>query len=254
MDIATLLGLVGASGIILMAILTGGSILLFIDVPSILIVGVGSIFVVMAKFSMKQIPVAIKAAMKAFLFKLDKPNELIEKSFELSSAVRKNGVLALESIPVENEFMAKGVNMLVDGIEIDIVKGMLSKERSLTAQRHEQAQKIFRALSDVAPAMGMIGTLVGLVQMLANMSDPDAIGPAMAVALLTTLYGAFIANVISSPIADKLELRGTEEDNNQALIIDAIQSIGAGIHPNIMKDSLQNYVPKAERIIDTDAA
>tara|TARA_B100001248_G_scaffold245670_1_gene215701 strand:- start:6090 stop:6854 length:765 start_codon:yes stop_codon:yes gene_type:complete len=254
MDIATLIGLLGAIGIVLAAIVTGGSLALFINVPSILIVFGGTGFVVMTKFSVKQIPIAFKAAMKAFLFKIDKPVELIDKAFELSTAVRKNGVLALESIPVENEFLSKGVNMLVDGIDIEIVRGILAKERSLVQQRHDQAIKIFRATSDVAPAMGMIGTLVGLVQMLANMSDPDAIGPAMATALLTTLYGAFIANVVSTPIADKLELRSEEEDNNQALIIDVIQSIGAGIHPNIMKDSLQNYLPKSERKFEDEAA
>ncbi len=247
MDIATLIGLVGGFAIVAMAILTGGSFLLFVNVPSILIVIIGSVFVVMMKFNIAMVGEAIKIAMKAFMFKIDKPEDLIEKSFELSNAVRKNGVLALENIVVENEFMSKGVNMLVDGIDGKVVKEILNKEKDLTEERHKSGQKFFTSLGDVAPAMGMIGTLIGLVQMLSNMSDPDSIGPAMAVALLTTLYGAIIANMVAIPIADKLALRSEEESQVQALIVDAIANIEAGIHPNIMRDALQNYLPKSKR-------
>ncbi len=248
MDIATVIGLVGAFFVMTYAILLDGNFLIFLNVPSILIVIGGSFFVVFAKFSLQQVPVAFKSALKAFFFKLEPLQDIITTAFNLSMAVRKHGVLALESVPVYNSFLAKGTYMLVDGLDIQVVKANLEKERALTQLRHESAIKIFRAFADVAPALGMIGTLIGLVQMLSQMSNPDAIGPAMAVAILTTLYGAIIANVIATPIADKLTLRSAEEDHQQALVIDAIECISSGVHPTIMKDVLQNYLPKNRRL------
>lgn len=243
MDIATLIGLVGAFTVILAAILLGNKPMMFINIPSILIVVVGSFFVVAVKFSIKHIPNAIKVAFKAFSSKVDKPEDLVEQVYELAQAAKKSGILALEGIPVKNEFLNRGVMMLVDGYDPQVIRDILTKERELTITRHEQGRKIFEALTDVAPAMGMIGTLIGLVDMLANMKDPKSIGPAMAVALLTTLYGAVIANVFSQPIADKLSLRSEEEEKNYNLCIDAIMGISSGLNAKIIKDSLREYLP-----------
>ena len=243
MDIATLIGLVGAFAIILVAIIIGPKPEMFIDITSILIVIVGSFFVVAMKFSIKQLPNAIKVAIKAFSSKTDRPEDLIDQVYELAKAAKKSGILALESFDIANDFLERGIMMLVDGYDPVVIRDILTKERDLTVTRHLQGRKIFEAVADVAPAMGMIGTLIGLVQMLSNMSDPKQIGPAMAVALLTTLYGAVIANVIAQPIADKLSLRSEEEEKNYNLCIDAIMGISSGLNAKIIKDSLREYLP-----------
>lgn len=243
MDIATLIGVVGSMAVIMVAILIGPNPLMFIDITSILIVLVGSVFVVAIKFSIKQLPNAIKVAIKAFSSKTDRPEDLIDQVYELAKAAKKSGILALESFDIANDFLDRGIMMLVDGYDPAVIRDILTKERDLTITRHQQGRKIFEAFADVAPAMGMIGTLVGLVQMLSNMKDPKAIGPAMAVALLTTLYGAVIANVLAQPIADKLSLRSEEEEKNYNLCIDAIMGIASGLNAKIIKDSLREYLP-----------
>ncbi|MDY6829660.1 MAG: flagellar motor protein PomA [Pseudomonadota bacterium] len=247
MDIATLIGLIGAFAIVLMAMALGGSIAIFVNVPSLLIVLVGSIFVVLMKFTLGQFLGAAKIATKAFMFKIESPVELIQTVVELAESARKGGLLALEGSDIENGFLNNGVQLLVDGHEPDVVRSVLSNDMKLTEERHEWGGKIFTALGDVGPAMGMIGTLVGLVAMLSNMSDPKAIGPAMAVALLTTLYGAMFANMFALPIADKLKLRMVEEKRNKALMIDALLAIQAGQNPRVIESMLKTYLPGAAR-------
>ncbi len=243
MDIATLIGLVGAIVTVTAAILIGPNPMMFVDLTSILIVVVGSFFVVAIKFSITYLPNAFKVAFKAFSSKVDKPEDLIDQVYELAKAAKKSGILALESFEISNDFLGRGIQMLVDGYDPQVIREILTKDRDLTLHRHEQGRKIFEALTDVAPAMGMIGTLIGLVQMLSNMKDPKSIGPAMAVALLTTLYGALIANVITAPIADKLTLRSEEEEKNYNLCIDAVMGISSGLNAKIIKDSLREYMP-----------
>lgn len=247
MDLATLVGLLGSFAFVIMAMVMGGDLGAFIDVPSILIVICGSLFVVLMKYNLGQFLGATKIAAKAFLFKADKPEELITKAVELADSARKGGFLALEEAEIPNAFMAKGVSMLVDGYDADVVRGTLRKDIALTTERHETGSSIFKALGDVAPAMGMIGTLIGLVAMLSNMSDPKAIGPAMAVALLTTLYGAILANMVSIPIADKLDLRSAEEALNRSLIVDAVLGIQDGQNPRVIEGLLKNYLQTNKR-------
>ena len=141
--------------------------------------------------------------------------------------------LALEEAEIENPFMQKGVDMLVDGHDVEVVRATLGKDIAMTTERHEFGATIFKGLGDVAPAMGMIGTLVGLVAMLSNMDDPKSIGPAMAVALLTTLYGAMLANLVCLPIAVKLGNRSNEEKLNQSLVLDGIIGIADGQNPRV---------------------
>ena len=211
MDLATLIGLLGGFGIIIASMILGGSPQMFVNAPSLLIVLVGSLFVVMMKFGLKQLLSAVGVAGKAFSFKLDSPEELIEQIVELADAARKGGLLSLEGKEVDNSFLQKGIQLLVDGHDPEVVRTLLTKDMRQAMERHEWGKKIWTAIGDVGPAMGMIGTLIGLVAMLANMDDPKSIGPAMAVALLTTLYGAMLANMLALPIADKLELRRVEE-------------------------------------------
>jgi len=248
-DLATVIGILGAIAFIVMAMILGGDLGMFFDVPSVLIVFCGSLFVVLANFTMGQFFGIGKVLGKAFMFKIESPEELIEKSVEMADAARKGGFLALEEAQIDNPFMRKGVDMLVDGHDGEVVKATLSKDIELTTERHEAGIGLLKALGDVAPAMGMIGTLIGLVAMLSNMDDPKAIGPAMAVALLTTLYGAFLANVVALPLAAKLALRKEEEKLNQNLILDAILGIQDGQNPRVIEGILKNYLAESKRSV-----
>ena len=252
MDLATLIGLIGAFATVAAAIVLGGSPGAFIDVKSILIVLVGTILVTMMKFSLGQFLSATKIAVKAFVYKLPSPDELIEKAVELAKTARQGGLLALEDAEVPDAFMKTGIGLLVDGHPPEVVRTMLTKDKMQTLERHSNGQNIFKALGDVGPAMGMIGTLVGLVQMLSAMDDPKQIGPAMAVALLTTLYGAILANMLALPVADKLALRSKEESLRKSLIIDALLAIQEGQNPRIIESLLEAYLPPAARSTGED--
>ena len=247
MDLATLVGMLGAIGIVLAAILTGGSALVFVNIPSILIVLGGTVMVVMIKFSMGQFFGAFKVAMGAFFNKTDDPETLIEKIVELANIARKEGMLALENQEIDNTFLDEGIKMLIDGNSKEVVQTVLAKDMQETIDRHTWGTKVFSATADVAPAMGMIGTLIGLVQMLSNMSDPKSIGPAMAVALLTTLYGAMLANMIAMPIADKLTLRKVDEKRIRSMCIDGVLAIQEGQNPRIIESMLKAYLDPAKR-------
>jgi len=251
-DIATLVGLLGAFGIVIAAMATGGDVGVFVNTPSMLIVLGGSLFVVLIKFTLGQFLSVGKIVVKAFMFKSVKMEDIIAETVDMADAARKGGLLSLEDKKASVDFMNRGVQLLVDGHDPEIVKTLLNKEKKLTTDRHTSAIDIFKAIGDVGPAMGMIGTLVGLVQMLSNMSDPKSIGPAMAVALLTTLYGSMLATMVAIPLADKLTLRRDEEDLNQALIIDGLLAIQAGQNPRVIEQMLRNYLPEKKRPADED--
>lgn len=247
MDLATIVGLIGALALIIISMLMSGELAMFVNGPSVVIVVGGSIFAVMAKYGLGQFLGAFKVAAKSFSTKLPNPNELIDEVVSLADEARKGGLLSLEGREVSSDFLQKGIQLLVDGHDPDVVKALLSKDKNQAQERHSTGASIFSALADVAPAMGMIGTLIGLVAMLANMDDPKAIGPAMAIALLTTLYGAVIANAICSPIADKLKLRAGEEAMIKSLVIDALLAIQGGQNPRVIDSMLRNYLPEKKR-------
>ena len=246
MDIATLLGMFGAVGVIIAAIVFGGSASSFIDVASCLIVVGGGMFANLIKFPLSQTMGAFKVATRAFVHKPTSPSELITQCIEMSKVVRQDGLLGLEEFEIDNEFMKKGINLTVDGHDPEFVARVLNNEINQTIEHHEQGEDVFRGFGESFPAMGMIGTLVGLVQMMSNMSDPKAIGPAMAVALLTTLYGAVLANAIALPIAEKLAFRTAEERRNRSLILDAVAAIQEGINPRQLESLLATYMPGGE--------
>jgi len=247
LDLATLIGLIGALAIVAAAILMGAAPGTFVDTISVLIVVGGSLFVVLSKFTLQQFLGAFKVAAKAFKFKLPSTEELIEEIMEVARIARKEGFLALDNRESSVPFFKMGIQMMVDGHPPEVVRAVLEKERLLTLERHRWGAKVFTAMGDVAPAMGMIGTLVGLVQMLSNMEDPKSIGPAMAVALLTTLYGAVMATMIFLPMADKLTLRMTEEARMQAMLIDAIAAIHSGSNPRVVEQLVSSYLPPSKR-------
>jgi chemotaxis protein MotA len=254
LDLATLIGLIGAFGIVLTSIMLGGSAGTFVNTPSLLVVLGGTVLVTMMKFSLGKFAGAASIAVKAFLYKPSNPEDLIEESVELAKAARQGGLLALEDREISDEFMKTGLGLLIDGHPADTVRSMLQKDLNETLKRHSDGQDIFKAIGDVGPAMGMIGTLIGLVQMLSNMDDPKQIGPAMAVALLTTLYGAILANMFALPIADKLAVRSREENTSKTLIIDALLSIQGGQNPRIIAAMLEAYLPRSKRAEEDSAA
>ena len=247
MDLATLFGLIGGLGIIAGAILVGSDFSIFVNVPSILIVIGGAIAATLIRFPMRACMGSFKVALNAFRFKADRADQLISQAVELASIVRREGLLALENQQVTNKFFEKGLRLCVDGLEPDFVRKVLAQDMEQTVERHEAGHRFFKAVGEAAPAMGMIGTLIGLVQMLAAMDDPKAIGPAMAVALLTTLYGSLIANLFALPIADKLELRTSQESLTKTLIIESITSIQEGRNPRVMEESLMSFLPGRDR-------
>ncbi len=247
MDLATLIGLIGAFAIVMSSIILGGSAGTFINTPSLLVVFGGTFLVTMIKFSLKSFLGATSIAVKAFIHKPLPAEDLIENAVDLAKTARQGGLLALEEAEVPDEFMKSGLDLLVDGHPPEVVRSVLSKDLQMTLKRHADGQDIFKAIGDVGPAMGMIGTLIGLVQMLSNMDDPKQIGPAMAVALLTTLYGAILANMVALPIADKLAVRSSEENNRKSLIIDALLGIQAGQNPRVIENMLETYLPRSKR-------
>lgn len=247
MDLATLIGFLAAWGLIIATIAMGAGAMVFVNMPSLMIVIGGAFAVVLMRFTLGQFIGSIKTAMKAFMYKSESPAELIDGVVELAAVARKEGLLALEGQEINNPVLAKGISMLVDGHEPAVVKKTLTTEMNETVARHKIGQDIFKQIGDAGPAMGMIGTLVGLVQMLSNMSDPKSIGPAMAVALLTTLYGAMLANMFALPVSDKLSLRSTEEQMNKTIIIESVLGIQDGQNPKVLEQVLRNYLPPSQR-------
>lgn len=247
MDIATVLGFIIGVALVAAAILTGGSLMLFIDVPSILLVFGGTFGVSLMRLSVDDFLRSFAVVGRAFFNKKTDPALLIEEAVTLADLARKNGLLALESAEVSDPFMKKGISLCVDGYTPEFVQNLLQQDIDQMVSRNEIGQSMWKGVADLAPAMGMIGTLVGLVQMLANMSDPSAIGPAMAVALLTTLYGALIANVFALPMIDKLASVLNYEKTNKELVLDFITNLQEGTNPKILRNLLNTYIPEKKR-------
>ncbi len=246
MDLATLVGLIVGTIVFIIAVLIGGSGMgPFINVPSILIVIGGSFSATLMRFPIRECFAAMKTGFgRAFREHVDDPMALIETAKELADVARKKGLIALENVSVANPLMAKGVQYCSDGRDAEFIREMMTKEINASIARNEMGEKIFRSLGDAAPAFGMIGTLVGLVQMLLELSDPTKIGPAMAVALLTTLYGALLANLLFLPLADKLDTRAQQERQSRQLILDSILGINAGVSPRVLEETLLVGMPQ----------
>ena len=247
MDIASLVGFLLGVGIIVGAIATGGDVMLFVNVPSLLIVFGGTFGVTLMRIPLTDFLRSFGVLAKAFLNKKEDPSVLIEDAVRLADVARKNGLLALEGEEISNPFLQKGISLCVDGHDPVFVKKMLNQEINQLVSRHEVGQDMWKGVGDLAPAMGMIGTLVGLVQMLANMSDPASIGPAMAVALLTTLYGAMIANCFALPMVDKLASVMNYEKGNKELILETITGIQEGMNPKVLEGLLTSYISEKKR-------
>ncbi|MGZ3217063.1 motility protein A [Paracoccus sp. T5] len=238
MDVAGLVGFLGAMGMIFGAMIFAGGLGPFLDVPSILIVFGGTAFAVLSTTAMGPYMSSFKAIGRMFKASTLKTDLLVQRLVELSALARKDGMMALEGQAVPDKFFEKGLQMLVDGADEAKLTKQLKQEIKAMKSRHEGVQGVIKAWVDIGPAMGMIGTLIGLVLMLGNMSDVKAIGPAMAVALLTTLYGAMIANVLFGPILTKMQGRTSAELEYRALVMEGLRGIARGESPRLIEDQL----------------
>ncbi len=244
MDIASIVGIIAGFGLMLSAILLGGSLMLFIDIPSMVIVGGGTIASTLVNYTLADVLGVIGPLRKAFFNKDVDPRGLITKLVEFATIARREGILALESHAqnAEDEFLGKSIQLAIDGTAPELIRDILTTEVAFMEDRHNRGQAIITAMGTFAPAFGMIGTLIGLVQMLANMSDPSQIGAGMAVALLTTLYGAVLANVLFMPAAGKLKVRTAGELLTKEITIEGILAIQSGDNPRVVEQKLKAFL------------
>ncbi|MCB9063194.1 MAG: motility protein A [Halobacteriovoraceae bacterium] len=247
MDIATVIGLALATVAVMGAILAGGSIVIFIDVPSIIVVGLGVISATFIKWPMEVVVKLMAFTMKSIFFTPADPKETIEEIGSLAETARRESVFALEKVPVEDPFMKKAMTLAADNRPPEVIQAILQLEIDAMEQRHKTGADVLDGIGADGPAFGMIGTLIGLVQMLQNLSDPSAIGPAMAVALLTTFYGAILANAFAIPLGKKLVYRSQLEITKMNIVIAGTLGIVAGENPRLIKEKLSAFLPPAQR-------
>ncbi|MBM3569485.1 MAG: flagellar motor protein MotA [Alphaproteobacteria bacterium] len=251
MDLATVLGLVGGFALLLLAILLGGNLAGFVDVPSILITVVGTFAVTTVSFNLGEVMRAQRVLLRAAFHRPLEPGEAAVEMLQLSERARKEGILVLQTRVNElgdKPFLQKALQLVVDGSSSDEVDRMMRAELAAMQTRHANSVAVLRRAAEVAPAMGLIGTLVGLVQMLANLADPSTIGPAMAVALITTFYGAVMANMFFLPLATKLERISAEEALVDTLYLMGSISISRQENPRRLEMMVNTVLPPSKRI------
>ncbi len=249
MDIATILGVISAFGLMCIAISMGGGIQLFINIPALMIVVGGTLGATMINYPVKDVLGVFKVVKKALFAKKISVTELIKRFVTFARKSRKEGILTLEDDikDVSDEFLRKGVQLAIDGLEPQEISEILETEIDFVRSRHQLGAEIFTTMGTFSPALGMIGTLIGLVQMLQTMDDASKIGPAMAVALLTTFYGSIMANIVCLPIAGKLRTRSKEEVLTKEMAIQGIASLSNGDNPRILEQKLQAFIPPNQR-------
>jgi chemotaxis protein MotA len=253
MDFATILGLLAGFGLIFYAIFLGGGLsgfAQFVDMPSLYITVGGSVAALFINFPMKTVLSTAAVIKKCFLIKLPDSIEVIRQFKELATLVRKDGMLALEQeLPkINDDFMKRGLESVISGANDEVLRQVLETELSAIEARHASGKQVLDSTAAAAPAFGMIGTLIGLVQMLQSMSDPSKLGAGMAVALLTTLYGAVIANVVCIPLAGKLETRSKEEVQIRELMITGMIGLASGLAPRAIEEYLSAYLSPKKRM------
>lgn len=255
MDLATSGGLVVGVIVVLALILMGGDLKTFYDIHAIIVIFGGAFAATLVRFPLHTIMEALPFGMKhSFTLRQVKPRELVDEIAKLADLARRNGPIALESVEVSDPFLAKGIRYVADGYDADFIRDTMERDRdNFLGQLHE-GDRVYRAIGDCAPAFGMIGTLIGMVQMFSNMSDPSTLGPFMAIALLATLYGAALANMFCLPIADKLAGKLAEEEVNQSLIIDGVLQIRESKNPALIREMLLAYLPEHHRTSHEEAA
>src|SRR5438094_831959 len=248
MDIATGLGLVAGAVVLCSLILMGGDLRMFADTHAAIVIFGGSFAATLIRFPLSSIFHGLPLGAKfAFTLRRITQRELVDEIATLAEVARKQGPIGLEKIEIEDPFLAKGIRFVADGYDNEFIRDNLERDRDNFLTHLDEGQKIYRAVGDCAPAFGMIGTLIGMVQMFANMTDPSKLGPFMATALLATLYGALVANLFCLPIADKLHGKLLDEETNRTLIIDGILMIRDSKSPALVREMLLAYLPEKHR-------
>ncbi len=253
-DIIPLFAIFAGATLIITAIMIQGSIMIFWSLSSLIITIVGSFFALMASFPFKILKQAPSILQQAFFHPMDNRKSLVSLVTSLSRKARSEGLLSLEDEldDLEDPFMVKGLQMVVDGIEPESISEILQLEIDAIERRHEIGHSIFSSWGELAPAFGMIGTLIGLIVMLSDLSDANAIGIGMATALITTFYGAFFANMVLIPIANKLKSQTSDEIYTREMMIESILSIQSGLNPRIVEEKLTSYLSPKERIMEEE--
>src|ERR1700720_2634557 len=248
MDIATSLGLVAGATVVATLMLMGGDLRMFVSDHAVIIIFGGSFAATLIRFPLSSIFHGLPLGIK-FVFSMSRmtQRELVDEIAGLAEIARKQGPIGLEKVEIEDPFLAKGIRFVADGYDAEFIRDNLERDRDNYLSHLDEGQKIYRAIGDCAPAFGMIGTLVGMVQMFANMTDPSKLGPFMAVALLATFYGAAFANLVCLPLADKLHLKLADEEINRTLIIDGILMIRDSKSPTLVREMLLAYLPEKHR-------
>lgn len=255
MDLATVLGLVFGGVVIATLILLGGSFGMFYDVHAIIVIFGGAGAATLVRFPFATMAHGIPMGAKfAFNMRSKSGRELIDEIAQMAEIARKQGPIGLEKVETDDPFLAKGVRYVADGYDAEFIRLTMETDRDTFLQHLDEGSKVYRAIGDCAPAWGMIGTLLGMVQMFANMSDPSKLGPFMAVALLATLYGAVLANLICLPIADKLHVKLLEEEVNRTIAVDGVMMIRDNKSPQVIKEMLVSYLPEHHRHDETELA
>jgi len=244
MDIATLIGIVSGVGLVLFVIFRGVVLSIFINVPSMMITLGGTLGATFINFPFSRVMGVMSVVKNAFFSKEVSPDEIIRELVNFATIARREGVLALEQriSSLNDPFLQKGLQLAVDGTAPETIREILRTDIDYLESRHKVGQEIFTSMGTYAPAFGMIGTLIGLIQMLRTLDDPSKIGQGMATALITTFYGALFANLICLPIAGKLRMRSEEEIFSRELIIEGILSIQSGDNPRIVEEKLKAFI------------
>lgn len=247
MDIATIIGLLVGAGLVIAAM--GSSISSFVDVPSLMIVAGGTAGAALISFPLKDILGLVGVMQNALFVKVKPPDDLVKDLVSYSQKARRDGMLSLESVTkeIDDKFLHKGISLAVDGTQAELVKEILETEMDYVSDRHNVGSSILDAMGGYAPAFGMVGTLIGLILMLQSMDDPSSIGPAMAVALITTFYGALFANLVFIPLSSKLKKRSKEERLRKEMIVAGIVSIQSGDNPRLVEQKLNTFLPPKNR-------
>jgi chemotaxis protein MotA len=248
MDIATGLGLLAGAIVLVSLILMGGDLRMFADAHAFIVIFGGSFAATLIRFPLSSMFHGLPLGARfAFTMRRITQRELVDEIAELAEIARKQGPIGLEKVEIEDAFLAKGIRYVADGYDASFIRDNLERDRDNFLTHLDEGQKIYRAVGDCAPAFGMIGTLIGMVQMFANMTDPSKLGPLMAVALLATFYGAALANLLCLPIADKLHLKLVDEEVNRTLIIDGVLMIRDSKSPTLVREMLLAYLPEKHR-------
>ncbi len=249
MDIATLAGIIAGISFIVAGILMSGELGNFYDTSSIMITLGGTFAATLISYPIKSIIGILRVSKHLFFTRARQPNEIIRQIIELANIARKEGLLALEEAAynLEDPFLQKGILLIVDGTDPELVRNIMETELTFMEERHSQGQAIFETMASLAPAFGMIGTLIGLINMLRMLDDPSSIGPNMAVALVTTFYGSILANLFFTPTANKLKYRSAQEMLYKEIMLEGILSIQAGENPRIIEEKLKAFLSPQER-------